>query len=76
MKKRNHLNVSFVEQVLKRKTSAQKILRKKNHYVSNQKSQAWKLTELLTFIVPNQFNIQRRGEWADGARGECAPLVL
>ena len=28
MKKRNHLNVSFVEQVLKRKTSAQTTLRK------------------------------------------------
>ena len=76
MKKRNHLNVSFVEQVLKRKTSAQKILRKKNHYVSNQKSQAWKLTELLTFIVPNQFNIQGRGKWGGGDRGECAPLVF
>ena len=42
MKKRNHLNVSFVEQVLKRKTSAQTTL-----------ILAWKLTELLTFIVPN-----------------------
>ena len=76
MKKRKHLNVSFVEQVLKRKTSAQKILRKKNHYVSNQKSQAWKLTELLTFIVPNQFNIQGHGKWGGGARGENAPLVF